>query len=108
MPNWPALILSPALVLINLITLYAMVTPSCGRQSTGPMQWLTALSFLLCLLFTVLAWRNAHRLAAPSKSDAASGRAHFVARVSSMVGLLCSLVLFAMWVPQWILSPCAS
>ena len=108
LPNWPALILSPTLALLNLTAIYALVTPSCHRQSTGAMQWLTAASLLLSLLFTFIAWRNARRLGAPPESDAASGRAHFLALVGSMVGLLSSLVLFVMWMPQWILSPCAA
>jgi hypothetical protein len=108
MPNWPALILSPTLALSNLSAVYALVTPSCHSQSTGAMQWLTAASLLLSLLFTFAAWRNTRRVPAPPESDAASGRPHFLALVGSMVGLLSSLVLFAMWVPQWVLSPCAA
>jgi hypothetical protein len=107
-PNWPALILSPTLALANLSVVYALVTPSCQRQSTGAMQWLTAASLLLSLLFTFIAWRNARTLQAPPESDAAGGRPHFLALVAGMVGLLSSLVLFAMWVPQWVLSPCAA
>jgi len=105
MPNWPALILSPTLALANLSIVYALVTPSCGRQSTGAMHWVTVLSLLLSLLFTFIAWRNQRQLA-PPQSDAAPGRPHFVAMVATMVGLLSSLVIFAIWLPQWILSPC--
>jgi len=108
MPNWPALIVSPTLALLNLSAVYALVAPSCNSQSTGAMQWLTAASLLLSLLLTWLAWRNTRRLPAPPESDAAGGRPHFLALVGSMVGLLSSLVLFAMWVPQWVLSPCAA
>src|SRR5689334_19617691 len=108
MPNWPALIMSPLLALANLTTVYALVTPSCSRQSTGAMQWLSAASLLLSLLFTLMAWRNQRRLAGALASDAASARPHFLAQVAVLVGLLSSLVLFAMWIPQWIVSPCAS
>jgi hypothetical protein len=107
MPNWPALILSPTLALANLSIVYALVTPSCSRQSTGAMHWVTVLSLLLSLLFTFIAWRNQRQLAAPPQSDAAPGRPHFVAMVATMVGLLSSLVIFAIWLPQWILSPCS-
>lgn len=108
LPNWPALILSPTLALTNLGLVYALVTPSCRGQSTAAMQWLTALSLLLSLLFTYFAWRNACRLPAPAESDAAGGRPHFLALVAGMTGLLSSLVLLAMWLPQWVLSPCAA
>jgi len=108
MPNWPALILSPTLALTNLGMVYALVTPSCRAQSTGAMQWLTAASLLLSLLFTFFAWRNSRTLPAPPESDAAGGRPHFLALVAGMVGLLSSLVLLVMWLPQWVLSPCAA
>jgi len=108
MPNWPALIVSPLLALANLTAVYALVTPSCSRQSTGAMQWLSVASLLLSLLFTLLAWRNQRRPAAATPGDAASVRPHFLAQVAMMVGLLSSLVLFAMWIPQWIVSPCVS
>ena len=107
MPNWPALILSPTLALTNLSVVYALVTPSCRGQTTAAMHWLTALSLLMSLLFTFFAWRNTRALPAPPESDAAGGRPHFLALVAGMVGLLSSLVLLAMWLPQWILSPCA-
>jgi hypothetical protein len=108
LPNWPAMIASPTLALLNLAAVYALVTPSCRSQGAAAMQWLTAFSLLLSLAFTFMAWRNTRRLPAPAESDAAGGRAHFLAQVGSMVGLLSSLVLFVMWVPQWILSPCAT
>jgi hypothetical protein len=108
MPNSPALIVSPSLALLNLSAVYALVTPSCHSQSTGAMQWLTAASLLLSLLFTFIAWRNTRELPAPPEGDAAGGRPHFLALVASMSGLLSSLVLFAIWVPQWVLSPCAA
>jgi len=108
MPNWPALIVSPLLALANLTAVYALVTPSCSRQSTGAMQWLSVASLLLSLLFTLMAWRNQRRLAASLPGDAAAVRPHFLAQVAVMVGLLSSLVLFAMWIPQWIVSPCVS
>jgi hypothetical protein len=106
--NWPALILSPSLALANLCIAYALVTPSCARQTGAPLHWVTGVCLALSLLFTMMAWRNRHRLADAPQSDAAMQRPHFLASVAAMTGLLSSLVIVAIWLPQWMLSPCYS
>jgi hypothetical protein len=111
MPNWPALLLAPALALADLTVDYALVTPSCTRQSLLATHLVSAAILLACLLFTVQAWRNwagqgAGTAGAPE--DAATVRGRFIALVSGMVGALSCLVVLAIWFPQWILSPCAN
>ena len=108
MPNWPALILSPSLALANLSLLYAQVTPTCMRQSTAPLQWSSAACLALSLLFTALAWRNRDHATNPPQSDALTKRPQFLSTVATMVGALSSLIIFGMWIPQWLLSPCYS
>jgi uncharacterized membrane protein YidH (DUF202 family) len=106
--NWPALLVAPALALANLTITYAMVTPSCARQNAMPLSVVSVLILVACLAMTFVAWRNWYRSGAlegrPSDDAAASTR--FVALVSAMVGTLSSLVVVAMWFPQWVLSPC--
>jgi ABC-type transport system involved in cytochrome bd biosynthesis fused ATPase/permease subunit len=104
--NWPALILAPALALANLSVLYALATPVCARQTTAPLHWTSAVSLALALLFTLLAWRNRHHAADPPQSDAMEKRPHFLATVATMVGALSALIIFGLWLPQWIVSPC--
>jgi hypothetical protein len=108
MPNWPALLVSPSLALANLSLLYALVTPTCMRQTTAPLQWTSAASLALSLLFTLIAWRNRQHAADPPQSDALAKRPQFLATVATMVGALSSLIIFGMWLPQWFLSPCYS
>jgi uncharacterized membrane protein (DUF4010 family) len=108
MPNWPALILSPSLALANLTLLYALVTPTCMKQTTAPLQWSSAVCLALSLLFTALAWRNRHQADDPLQSDARAKQPQFLSTVATMVGALSSLIIFGMWIPQWFLSPCYS
>jgi hypothetical protein len=113
MPNWPALLVAPSLALTNLSVTYALVTPSCTRQSMLAPNLVSAVFLLACIWMSWCAWRNwrADRPAeGPSAgdSDAAPARPSFVALVATMVGALSSLVVLAQWFPQWVLSPCAS
>lgn len=111
MKNWPALILAPSLALTNLALTYALVTPSCSRQSPVALNVVSALILIVCAFFTLQAWRNwmaEGRVDDDVPRDAARLRPRFVALVASMVGALSCLVVLAQWFPQWVLSPCAN
>jgi hypothetical protein len=111
MPNWPALLLAPTLALTDLAVNYALVTPSCTRQNLVATNLVSAAILLICLLFTVQAWRNRVRQGggtAETRADAAALAGRFIALVAAMVGALSCLVVLAIWFPQWILSPCAN
>ncbi len=110
MRHWPALILSPILALTNLSLAYALVTPSCSRQSIVVLHTVAALSLVLSLLFTWAAWRDwqLQRLQAGASDDDAVGGLGFIAGVSAMAGLFSSIVILAQWLPIWVLSPCVS
>ena len=114
MKNWPALLLAPTLALANLAVTYALVTPSCARQSTLAPQLVCAALLLACAWMTWGAWRNWRRSQAGGAmhgmpaGDAVPQRRPFMALVASMTGALSCLVVLAQWFPQWVLSPCAS
>ncbi|HEX6706663.1 MAG TPA: hypothetical protein VF169_18030 [Albitalea sp.] len=109
---WPALLLAPVLALAEQSIVYALATPACQSQREA---WMHAVPFVfvaLTLALTALAWREARRLraegAAHPDADAPALRRYFVACVAVGSGALSSLVIAAMWVPQWVLSACAS
>lgn len=113
MGNWPALLVAPSLALTNLTVTYALVTPSCSRQSMLAPNLVSAVSLLACAWMSWHAWRNwrmARRTGGPAAgdTDAAPDRPPFLALVAAMVGALSCLVVLAQWFPQWVLSPCAS
>ena len=114
MLSWPALLLAPLLTLAEQSIAYALATPACQAQREP---WLHAvpLGFLaLTLMFTAMAWVESRRLQLDGMdrphvdADRFVLRRYFVARVAVGVGALSSLVIVAMWIPQWVLSPCAS
>ena len=110
MPNWPALLLAPSVALANASIAYALVTPDCSRQSTISLHAVSVVCLLLCVAATWPALANWSRGRAipPLASDAAASRAHFLAQVGAMTGLLSTLVVLAEWLPVWMLSPCAA
>jgi hypothetical protein len=114
MLSWPALLLAPLLALAEQSIVYALATPTCETQREA---WLhgVPLGFIaVTLLFTGMAWVEVQRLrrdglAAPHlDADRRALRRYFVAWVAVGLGALSSLAIAALWVPQWVLSPCAS
>jgi hypothetical protein len=113
---WPALIVAPLLALTHLSVGYSLVGPSCAAQTSGGLHGLGAVSLLLALAMTLLAWRAWARLRHRGDSTSAvtlsdeglvESRPRFVALMATLVGALSTLVVAALWVPVWILSPCS-
>jgi hypothetical protein len=111
---WPALLIAPLLALAEQSIVYALATPTCQTQREA---WLHGVPFgfvVLTLALTAMAWREARRLRRTSAdaghvdTDARELRRYFLARVAVWCGALSSLVIVALWLPQWVLSPCAS
>ena len=124
MLSWPALLLAPLIALGELSIAYSLVSPSCASQDRTGLHAVAAVSLLLVLAMTVLAWRDwrSHGtmarpgadsrefLAIPTVTRADSGevaeRPHFIAQMAVVVGALSTLVSIALWLPVWVLSPC--
>jgi hypothetical protein len=111
---WPALIVAPLLALGEQSAVYALTTPLCRLQAGG---WLhaVALAFVaLAIALTALAAQEARRLqrahgeALPSNTDRHGPQRLFLARIATWSGALSLLVLLALWLPLWVLSPCQS
>jgi hypothetical protein len=114
MPIWPSLLVAPSLALTHLSVAYALVTPSCAAQHTHWLHLSSVVFLALALACTAVAFaetRRRARLSVPQAtmdSDLAEARPWFIAGVATMVGLLASLVILGIWIPQWLLSPCVS
>ena len=124
MLSWPALLLAPLISLSQLSIAYALVSPACASQDRSSLHAVGAVSLLLVLLLTALAWRDWRGPAAAGRSDAdprlapalptvtradsadAAERPRFIAQIAVVVGAISTLVSIALWLPVWMLSPC--
>ena len=115
-PAWPALLLAPLLALGDVSLAYALVSPSCAKQDGMVLHVVSAVSLVLALAMTAMAWRH-WRAAIPagggvagatySDGSVAEARPGFVALVATLAGALSSLVIVAVWLPMWVLPPCS-
>ena len=109
---WPALLLTPLLALGMQSLAYALVTPSCARQSGTALHALAAAALVLALGLTALAalaWRRASAAArerGEARADRDGPRDLFLSRTATLVGVFSSLTIVALWIPLWLLSPC--
>ena len=110
MPVWPALLLAPMMALGEQLIAYALSTPACQTQLDLWMHLVPLAFASVTAVFTALAWLQMRRLALLPHVDAdtASHRRYFVARIATWCGALSTLAIVAMWIPQWMLSPCAA
>jgi hypothetical protein len=108
MRTWPGIVLAPLLALADQSVAYMLVEWGCNYQHFAALQVVHAF-FLACALLTLVpAWPGAMR---PRVPDAAlpgdsHDRHHFMSVLSLMVGSLSALIIVALWIPQWVLSPC--
>ena len=108
MRTWPALLLAPCLALADQSVAYALVGWSCASQNHTAAQLVHA-AFLIATLATLIpAWRSLRRARAHDAVYAGpnDSRARVLAQSALLVGALSAAMIVAMWIPQWLLSPC--
>ena len=112
MSIWPALLLAPSLVLIDVSLAHALATPSCASQSDRIVDAVIFGSLALAAAFTAVAGMEVRRLrsdpadAVPDGTLESGERRRFMAGVAFGTGALSCLVIVAVGIPQWVLSPC--
>lgn len=107
---WLALLAAPSVALAAQAIMFALVTPSCSMQTRVAIHVVAVVALGLCVVFTLLA-RNAGapiRYGADHDDGEAPTTRHFLAVVAAAVGAISTLVVLAMWIAAWVLSPCFS
>lgn len=107
----PTLVLAPALVLADQSAAYALVPWGCAHQSGMAVGAVHAVFLALTLLLALRSWRDlrAASLAAGGAGEEGwPGDRRMIARLGLLLGLLCALVILAMWAPHWAISACFS
>jgi hypothetical protein len=99
---WLALLVAPILALTDQSVAYAAAGWACGRNAFA-IHLVHAVFFTAIAVATALAWRHWH---ATRETTERSATRHFLAGVATASGALSALTILAMWIPNWLLSPC--
>jgi hypothetical protein len=108
MRTWPGIVLAPILALADQSIAYALVPWGCSYQHFAALQVVHAVFLVAALATLIPAWPGAMRRTVPAAAlpGDTHDRHHFLSVVSLMVGALSALIIVALWIPQWVLSPC--
>ena len=108
MRTWPGIVLAPLLALADQSLAYALVPWGCHAQQFTALQHVHLVFLVAALATLVPAWAGAMRRSAPQAAlpGDSHDREHFMCVVAVMTGSLSALVIVALWIPQWVLSPC--
>ena len=111
---WLALLVAPSIALACQAVMYALVTPSCAMQSRAVLHGVAVVCLAATLVFALLARREWQLRALTATGgpdsdnpDPPTSR-RFLAIAATGVALMSSLVIAAMWLTVWVLSPCWS
>jgi hypothetical protein len=104
--SWPGLILAPLFALADQSVTYAMVHWSCETQRHAPAHFVHAAFLLATLMTLAMAWSRWRVPASRADAGDALGNSSFIAAMATLAAALSALVIVAMWMPQWVLSPC--
>lgn len=105
---WPALLLAPLLALADQGAAYALAGWSCAHPHHFVPHAVHAVFLAAILAVTFLAWPAARPGLTGLREEAGfSVHRHDGLAVSAVaLGALSALVVLALWIPQWMLSPC--
>jgi hypothetical protein len=104
---WFALLAAPVLALTDESIAYAAVSWACAHQNALALQAVHAPFLAVTAFATAAAWQvwRETRIARPG--DETLARRHFIAGLATASAGIATLVVFAMWIPTWVLGPCA-
>jgi len=107
MRTWFALLAAPVLALADQGIAYAAAGWTCAHQHTLAGHALHGIFFVACAAAAFAAWQP-RRATATATADEAASRRRFLDGVATGTAALSALVILAMWIPAWLLSPCFS
>jgi hypothetical protein len=106
MRTWFALLVAPILALTDQSVAYAMTGWACAHQQAVAVHGVHVLFLAATIAGTFAAW-GLWRATLPSKTrNETLARRHFLAGLATASGALSALAIAAMWIPNWLLSPC--
>ena len=105
---WAGVLLGPLVVLTQLTVNYALVLWVCGTGQIWVLHSVSLLALLMTAATGFVAASNWFQLAASASEDSGGPipRSRFMAILGTLLSLLMSLVIIAMWVPVFLYGPC--
>jgi protein-S-isoprenylcysteine O-methyltransferase Ste14 len=103
-----ALIGGPLAVLLSQQAKYLLVIPACPSGRLAPLHMAAVLGLLLtlaCGLLALYEWRRSGG-GWPDHGGGRAGRSRFMGVLAMLMAGCSALVIFAQWIPDWIVSPC--
>ena len=106
MTIWFASLAAPALVLCDQVVAYAAVGWACSHEGIAAVHAIHAFFIILAGAGAIPAFRlwTATRMAGSEALE----RRHFLAGLALASSVLSVLVIASMWMPTWVIAPCAN
>ena len=104
MKIWYSLLLAPLLALADQSVAFATSGWACSHQHAPVVHAVHALFLAAIVMGTVASWR--YQRSMPPRAPEPVASRHFLAGLAAASGALSALVVLAMWLPTWALSPC--
>ena len=105
---WFALLAAPILALTDQSIAYAMTGWACAHQQAVALHGVHLVFFAASVAGTIAAWGLWRATSLSQTRSETLARRHFLAGLATASGALSALAIAAMWIPNWVLSPCLS
>ncbi|HEX8651010.1 MAG TPA: hypothetical protein VF708_09210 [Pyrinomonadaceae bacterium] len=105
---WAGVLVAPLAFLLNLQVNYTLTQKLCPGGRSLVLHIMALCFLLLAAGGGLIAWRNWTRAGRgwPDESEDNTVRNRFLATIGLMISFLFSLVIIALWIPQFIFDPC--
>jgi hypothetical protein len=105
---WAGVLVAPLAFLLNLQVNYTLTQKLCPGGRSLVLHITTLCFLLLAAGGGSIAWRNWTREGRrwPDESEDNTVRNRFMATIGLMISFLCSLIIIALWIPQFVFDPC--
>ena len=105
---WAGVLIAPLAFLFSLQANYTLTQKLCPGGRLLVLHSMTLCFLLLAAGGGFVAWRNWTRAGRgwPDESEDNTVRDRFMATIGLMISFLCSLIIIALWIPQFIFDPC--
>jgi uncharacterized membrane protein len=105
---WFGLLIAPLLALADQVVAYAAVGWACHHGNIVPVHGVHGLFLVLALAATLAAWQLWRAAPRRRAAEEAVVQHQFLAGLALVSGALSTLVIAALWMPTWVITPCAN